>query len=339
MPVNRNALLRYTTIDRCLRNRYRKWTLNDLVEACSDALYEYEGIDKGISTRSVQYDIQVMRSDKLGYNAPIKVIDRKYYIYDDPEYSITKLPLSDNDLDKLNDAIEILKQFKEFSHFQDMSSIVQKLENKIYTEQNKSSGIIHIDRNSQLKGLEHLNGLFAAITKERVLIIEYKSFKARQSNRIYLHPYILKEYNNRWFIIGKVHKQGDILNLALDRIISFNETNDIKYKRDEEFDADAFYKNVIGVTVNKNMFPRKIIIRANKRHAPYMITKPIHHTQKLISEDDNGIVISIDVIPNFELEKVLLSFGPDIEVLSPPSLRDRILKLLQSSVSIYNNTI
>ena len=52
MPANRNALIRYKTIDNCLRNPYRRWTLEDLVDACSDALYEYEGIDKGISTVS-----------------------------------------------------------------------------------------------------------------------------------------------------------------------------------------------------------------------------------------------------------------------------------------------
>ena len=73
MPVNRNALIRYKTIDNCLRHRNRRWTLEDLIEACSDALYEYEGIDKGISKRTVQMDIQMMRSDKLGYNAPIEV--------------------------------------------------------------------------------------------------------------------------------------------------------------------------------------------------------------------------------------------------------------------------
>ena len=79
MPVSKNALIRYKTIDRCLRNRYRRWTLEDLIEACSDALYEYEGRDEGVSRRTVQLDIQMMRSDKLGYNAPIKVVDRKYY--------------------------------------------------------------------------------------------------------------------------------------------------------------------------------------------------------------------------------------------------------------------
>lgn len=73
MPANKNALIRYKTIDNCLRNRYRRWTIDDLVEACSDALYDCEGISKGVSLRTVQNDLQIMRSDKLGYNAPIEV--------------------------------------------------------------------------------------------------------------------------------------------------------------------------------------------------------------------------------------------------------------------------
>lgn len=77
MSINKNALIRYKTIDACLQNRFRKWTLDMLVEACSDALYEYEGIDKGVSIRTVQMDIQIMRSEKLGYNAPIIVVDKK----------------------------------------------------------------------------------------------------------------------------------------------------------------------------------------------------------------------------------------------------------------------
>ena len=102
MPANRNALIRYKTIDNCLRNPYRRWTLEDLVDACSDALYEYEGIDKGISKRTVQMDIQIMRSEKLGYNAPIVVYENKYYKYEDPEYSITQTPLNEQDLKNLS---------------------------------------------------------------------------------------------------------------------------------------------------------------------------------------------------------------------------------------------
>ncbi|MFN5648878.1 MAG: WYL domain-containing protein, partial [Sphingobacteriales bacterium] len=117
MPANRNALIRYKTIDQCLRNRRKRWTLEMLLDAVSDALYEYEGIDKGISRRTIQGDIQMMRSDKLGYNAPIIIKDRKYYTYEDPEYSITNKPLSEQDLHRINEAVEMLRQFKGFAHF------------------------------------------------------------------------------------------------------------------------------------------------------------------------------------------------------------------------------
>ena len=120
MAVNKNALIRYKTIDKCLQNNFRKWTLNDLIEACSDALYEYEGKDVDVSKRTVQWDIQMMRSDKLGYNAPIKVYDRKYYKYEDQEYSIVNIPVTDKDIKVMNEAIQLLRQFKDFSLFKEM---------------------------------------------------------------------------------------------------------------------------------------------------------------------------------------------------------------------------
>lgn len=113
MPANKNALIRYKTIDNCLRNRYRRWTLDDLVEACSDALYDMEGITKGVCARTVQMDIQIMRSDKLGYNAPIEVYDRIYYRYADPDYSITDMPLSIEDFKLIKEAIILLENKKD----------------------------------------------------------------------------------------------------------------------------------------------------------------------------------------------------------------------------------
>ena len=108
MPANKNALIRYKTIDRYLRNRFRRWTIDDLTEACSDALYEMEGIMKGVSVRTVQGDLQIMRSDKLGYNAPIEVYDRIYYRYAEPDYSISDTPLTEEDCDLLREAVELL---------------------------------------------------------------------------------------------------------------------------------------------------------------------------------------------------------------------------------------
>lgn len=108
MPANKNALIRYKTIDRCLRNRFRLWTIDDLTEACSDALYEMEGITKGVSVRTVQGDLQIMRSDKLGYNAPIEVFDKVFYRYADPDYSINDMPLTEDDCRLLSQAVALL---------------------------------------------------------------------------------------------------------------------------------------------------------------------------------------------------------------------------------------
>src|SRR5690606_30710185 len=121
MAVNKLALIRYKTIDSCLQNRYRKWTLEDLIEKVADVLHEYEGITSGVSKRTIQADIQLMRSDKLGYNAPIIVTDKKYYSYEDADYSITKAPINNIDLEKMKEIVGVLKQFNGFNYFDEMS--------------------------------------------------------------------------------------------------------------------------------------------------------------------------------------------------------------------------
>lgn len=130
MPANKNALIRYKTIDNCLRNRYRRWTLDDLVEACSDALYDMEGITKGVCARTVQMDIQIMRSDKLGYNAPIEVYDRIYYRYADPNYSITEMPLSIEDFKLIKKAIILLENKKDKNN-EDTIQVLNKVQNRL----------------------------------------------------------------------------------------------------------------------------------------------------------------------------------------------------------------
>ena len=131
MPANKNALIRYKTIDRCLRNKYRKWTLNDLVDACSEALYEMEGIDKGVSARTIQGDIQMMRSDKLGYYAPIEVYDNKYYRYSDPEYSITNTPISEDDYDLIVYAVSVIEEYSKHENIKKLIDVLTKVKDKL----------------------------------------------------------------------------------------------------------------------------------------------------------------------------------------------------------------
>ncbi|KGK31203.1 YafY family protein [Cellulophaga sp. E6(2014)] len=335
MALNKNALIRYKSIDKCLQNNYRQWTLDDLIEACSDALYEYEGREVNVSKRTVQLDIQLMRSDKLGYNAPISVYDKKYYKYEEEGYSITDIPITENDMNVLSETVEMLKQFKDFSLFSELGGIIQRLEDKVYTEKTHQSSIIHLDKNENLKGLHWLDELYQAIQKKVVLKLEYKSFKAIEANTITFHPCLLKEFNNRWFLVGMGNKNKGVVNLALDRIISIDYDFATSYT-DFEFDADTFYKDVVGVTVNQGKRASNIKLWVDRYNAPYVITKPMHHSQIIEKENGDGsIEINIKVKINFELERLILGFGDAIEILQPERVRKRIHQKLKKATRRY----
>ncbi len=334
MALNRLALIRYQTIDKCLRNRARRWTLEDLIDACSDALYEYEGIDRPVSRRTVQYDIQVMRSDKLGYEAPIIVVDRKYYTYKDPDYGILQGSLSEADLDHLGEAVAVLKQFQGFGHLQELGGLVQKLEDKVQTGRGKERTAILLESNERLRGLEYLEELFQAVRQEKVVRLAYQSFRAQAPSLVDINPLLLREFNNRWFLIGTKEREQHVMSFALDRIQSITYP-DLPFYPQPGFDPEEYYRDVVGVTVNNRRIS-KIRLSIDKRNAPYVITKPFHASQQTLeSLEDGSVVVEIQVIPNFELERLLLGFGPGLEVLSPPRLRKRMAQLLSSASARY----
>ncbi len=336
MARTKNALIRYKTIDKCLQNNYREWTLEDLIEACSDALYELEGRNVSVSKRTIQLDIQLMRGDKLGYHAPIEVYDKKYYRYSDPDYTITDIPLTENDMQVLSETMEMLKQFRDFSLFQELTGIFNKLEDKIYTQKSKRPSIIHLDKNEDLKGLEFLDELYQAILKEVVLVITYKSFKARHPQIMVIHPYLLKEFNNRWFLVGKKHSGNVVFHLALDRIQKIDYNFDLTYQPGH-LDADTYYQHTIGVTVKDDTQLQTVVFKVNRDNAPYVETKPFHRSQEIVERHKGGAVtFSIYVHLNFELERLLLGFGESLEVLEPLSQRKRMRAKFQKGVMMYN---
>lgn len=321
MPVNRNALIRYKTIDTCLRNKYRRWTLEDLIDACSDALYEYEGIDKGISKRTVQMDIQMMRSEKLGYNAPIVVYDNKYYKYEDEDYSITNTPLSEQDLKTMSEAVEVLRQFKGFSYFSDMGDIVSRLEDHVTSARQKTIPVIDFEKNEGLKGLNHLDVIYNAIVNKEVLHIKYRSFKARSANTFIFYPYLLKEYRNRWFVFGR--RKNSLINLALDRIQTIEIGEKEKFIENDLFDPETFFDDLVGVTKNIGMKTETVRFWVDGQNAPYVLTKPFHKSQKVVEEHEDGSkTFEIHVVINQELQREFFGFVDTIKILSPQSLVD-----------------
>ena len=337
MPVNRNALIRYKTIDTCLRNPYRRWTLEDLIEACSNALYEYEGIVKGISRRTIQMDIQMMRSEKLGYNAPIIVYENKYYKYDDPDYSITNTPLSEQDLKIMSGAVEVLRQFKGFSYFDEVSDIVSKLEDHVTAARQKTIPVIDFEKNENLKGLNYLDAIYYAIINKQALDMRYRSFKARSASNFIFYPYLLKEYRNRWFIYGKRKGKPSLFNLALDRIHNLSIAEKECFMENTLFDPHTFFDDVVGVTKTVNQQTEKVRFTANPENAPYIETKPIHKSQKVIEPTpDCWITFELDVIINPELIREFFGFAGTVKVLSPQLLADFRTRKFHKANKLYS---
>ena len=330
MPVNRNALIRYKTIDNCLRRINRRWTLEDLIEACSDALYEYEGIDKGISKRTVQMDIQMMRSDKLGYNAPIEVYDNKYYRYSDPDYSITQSPLTEDDMKLMGETVEMLRQFEGFSAFSGMEDVLGRLEDHVSAMRHKRRPVILLEKNESLRGLKFIEPLYKAIIEKRPVKIIYKSFKARDMQKFIFSPFFLKEFRNRWFVYGWKKGAGMIYNLALDRI------HEMGKAPGEEDIENTVIDNLIGVTKNINDKAHRVRFWAAPAQVPYIETKPLHKSQFVVQRNEDGSAIfQMEVVLNYELEKDLLGFGEGVRVLSPRLLVHNMSKRLTLAARNY----
>ena len=184
-----------------------------------------------------------------------------------------------------------------------------------------------------LKGVNFLVPLFNAILNKRVLSVKYQDFKSPEAYQIIFHPYYLKQYNNRWFAFG-LNDANEIptWNLALDRIVNITET-DLVYRFTYIDWFDYFY-DIVGVTQPEDGVAEEIKLSFSKDVAPYVMTKPIHVSQKHLL-GLHSLEVRINVIPNFELEKLILSFGEQVKVISPEDLKLRIKQRLQKSIENY----
>ena len=339
MPVNRNTLLRYKTIDRMLQ-KGRKVTLDELIEACNVVLYETNGYGE-VSRRTIQHDIREMRySLALGYYAPIKVVDKKYYKYDEYGYSITQIPISYEDIVQLSESVGLLKQMCSFKGFGGVEDAVNRLADYLTSMRYNKEPVILLENNDRVRGQNYFTDLHDAIINKRPVRITYKSFQWSNTSTFFFSPYILKEFRNRWFVYGRRHDCPDtpLTNLALDRIEEeiTDASNEEHYLNDNSFHPNEYFRDMIGVTRNADSPVEHVTFIASASEAPYISTKPLHHSQKEIEAlPDGRVVFSIDVVLNYELERDLLGYGEGITVLTPDSLVEKLYKRLAETLGNY----
>jgi predicted DNA-binding transcriptional regulator YafY len=339
MSQQKYALLRYRTIDNCLKRTYRSWSLLDLQSACTDALREVYGDyqsekERTISERTIHYDLSAM---KMEYEAPIDYNRaRKSYYYTDPNYSITNCPLHSEDLKLLRETVATLQQFGEFPLFRELQGLVSKVEQKVSLKAGPAAEVICFEQVPNYKGAEYLQPLYRAIVAQTVLEITYQPFTAPEAFVCTVHPYLLKEYNQRWFLLALEEKRQCIQLYALDRLQGISPTAE-PYRPNTTVQANTFFQHVIGVSIPEGAQSEEVLLHFQPKRAPYVLTKPLHATQQRVQHDAAGLVVQLNVIVNRELEAELLSFGPDVRVLQPLALANKLRELHHNAWKAYES--
>lgn len=338
MPNTKHAIIRYQALDKCFRNKSKRYFIDDLVSACQSAIKNFTGNAGGVQKRQVYDDIAFMMSEN-GYNAPIekdKTGRKVYYYYSDVNFSINNQPLTESEALELKETLITLNRFKGLPQFEWIENITTRLEASFHFGE-QANEIIEFDQNEFLKGKEFINTLYHAIINKTVLLVTYESFKSELNTIIEFHPYYLKQYNNRWFSFGQNPDFDNITNLALDRIINI-EISDKQYA-ETSIDFKEYFEDIIGVTFDENQNPLEITIRIEKSLWPYIKTKPLHGSQKIKEMTEDFTIITLELIPNYELESMLLQFGGRLTVINPESLRLSLEKTIIKMKNNYNSAV
>jgi predicted DNA-binding transcriptional regulator YafY len=333
MSTNKNAAIRYQALDKCFRDRRYRYYIDDLIDACDEALIYYNGTG-GVSRRQIFEDIKFMESE-TGWSIPLerkKDGKKVYYRYEDSDFSINQQPLTDEEAQQLQTVILTLSRFRGLPSNEWMEEVISNLEWR-FNLKGKNENIIGFEQNPNLKGLEYLSDVIDAASNHQPLRIEYHNYKNGGRDISYIiHPYYVKQYNNRWFLLGRVDGREDITNLALDRIVSMSVAPDVAFVPNDSIDFEHYFDDVVGVTVRPST-PEDIFLQVSEDRFMYVVSKPLHQTQKII--DENNRIIRIKVIPNRELDQQILSYGADMEVLTPDSYRYHVQKIIEENYKKY----
>ena len=334
MGLNKKAAFRYRIIDSLLQNGYAR-TINEIRERVNEALCNEFGDEEGISKRTLYYDFETMRQPPpIGFNAPIEC-HQGFYQYSKKNFSIFAPALKEADKNLIAKAVSVLEQLEYIPIVRQLIALLKEIsgaDNQII--QGKNHIIFEQQRLSS--GIEKMDIVQYAVDNKKPLSIIYLPFYEDLPLNMLLYPYIIKEYRNRWYVIGWEKRAGKIYNLAFDRIVSAETEDGPFIPPPDNFNPAAWFNDVVGVTIPEDLKPEKIVFKVLSDSAPYIRTKPIHHSQLLIEKlNDSSVIFSIEVIPNFELEMTLLGYGDNLEVIQPAWLREKIKRRLTKALNYY----
>jgi len=335
MATNKHASIRYQTLDRCFSNFGRKYFIEDLVNACCDALYEFEGIEDGVKRRQILDDIRYMQSEQ-GWSIPLekhKEGKRVYYRYEDKNFSINNRGLNPTEAEQLKDTLAMLTRFRGMPQFDWIQEMQIRLE-ETFGPKNNEPVFVSFQENPFLKGMEHFTVMFSAMQNRLSLTITYKGYQESEPRTFTFHPWHLKQFNNRWFAFGWNDNENTLSNLPVDRIIEIQSCQ-TPYKANQEIDFEEYFDDVVGVTVKEDMPVENIKLRITPEIWNYIESKPMHGSQKVKEKTVEGIVIELKVQVNYEFRSLIFSYMDGVEILEPEWLREEFKEKAEKILKKY----
>ncbi len=340
MPANKYALLRYRIIDRCLSNRQRPYpSLADLREACETELYGEGG--ENISESAIQKDLYAMRHElNLGYHAPIAYsVKHRGYYYSDEDYTLESIPLSEEEASAIRLAANTLSQFKGIDLFRSSEAAIDKIMERLKLGQGEKrqdavDAVVQFETAPSFRGGEYLSAIFNAIDRREVLHFEYAKFTGGKGRPYSLHPYLLKEYRNRWYVIGYNPDKGAVVVFGLDRIKGELRSSGEQFERLRGFRPDLYFRDSLGITV-VDEDPVEVQLRFSPLSGKYVLSQPWHHSQRSLRDDEVALEVELKLCITRELIMQILSYGKDVEVIGPESLRQSVAKELDNARQKY----
>lgn len=329
MPQTRKPKERAEILDELLSQR--KWTGVELLSRLNSKLGDLD--EKHIDKRTFKRDLDYLELKGAPLHRPVKGDMAYYYVHD---FSLKDVPLDKDELRALKQAVSILKKVENFQITDELDLIVGKLENRIHTNVTENLTIVQFENHTRALGSNWFSNLFDSVREQTTLEIIYQSFKHTSETKYILHPYLLKEYRNRWWLIGRNGKSSRILTLGLDRIKKVKVSKE-KFIVNDLFHPDTLFDNAIGVSIDYNAKPVDIILKINPISVRHVESKPIHKNQELVrKEPDGSLIVKLHLVLNYELRSTIMGFGEGIEVLEPTSLRNEIKNTHLKTITLYS---
>jgi predicted DNA-binding transcriptional regulator YafY len=351
MPANKNAETRYKILDRLLANRYCHYSTEDLRQRVNEELIEMD--IKPVGKRTIEYDLNYIEHgpfqadiehyqiDEVSQNNPNKTVKKNCHRYRDRSFTIFQQKLTDEEKHLLGEAFTLLGQFDGLPNLEGL----EKLRSGLNIKQKRQ--IISFTKNP-LENSNLLGELFTAISQKQVVELHFHKFDTPEIDRtVIVHPYMLKEYNRRWYLIAAAEDTGKIMNFALDRIDSVEMFPTHRYV-DYDGDLNERFEDIVGVSLYDNRPVQTILFWVSDNSKDYVATKPIHESQRHYRNEkeeelrrqypqlNGGAFFSIDCIENYELIRELISFREDLIVLSPDNIKDTVMERIAAMYESYS---